>query len=425
MKDVIALLLAGGVGSRLNILARRRAKPAVPFAGSYRIIDFTLSNVMAAGIGRVGVLTQYRPVSLQQHLGNGMAWDLWGKTKVLRVLPPYQGQNDTDWYRGTADAVYQNLDFVERHDPEFVLILSGDHVYRMDYADMIRFHREKRAAVTIAVMPVPWEEASRFGLLSVDSDNRVTEFEEKPKRPRFNLASMGVYVFDRAALESGLRACCPSGGFDFGKEVIPHLFVRAAPVFAYPFHGYWRDVGTIQSYWEANMDVFADGAGIDLGSWRVRTNADADGSSNLPSSWLSGTATVHRSIVSRGCVIEGTVEHSVLSPGVRVGRGAVVRDSIVMHGSVIGDGAVVDRSILDKAVVVGAGALIGDGPADRPNQAWPEHLNTGLTVVGKEARLPRGVRVGRNCFVFPGLRENRFPGGQLETGGTLESDVPG
>lgn len=422
MKDVIVMLLAGGVGSRLNILARRRAKPAVPFAGGFRIIDFTLSNVMAAGIGRVGVLTQYRPVSLQAHLGNGMAWDLWGKTRVLRLLPPYQGQNDTDWYRGTADAVYQNLDFVARHDPELVLILSGDHVYRMDYADMVRFHREKGAAVTIAVLTVPWEEAPRFGLLSVDGDQRVLEFEEKPKRPRFNLASMGVYVFDRRALDEGLGHCCPTGGFDFGKDVIPHLFAQGAPIYAYPFRGYWRDVGTIQSYWEANMDALAPESGMDLTAWGVRTNAEADGVTGLPPAWIGRSADVRRALVSRGCVVEGTVECSVLSPGVRVGRGAVVRDSIVMHGSEIGEGAVVDRAILDKLTVVGAGAHVGEGPADRLNEAFPTHLETGLSVVGKEARLPRGVRIGRNCLVFPGVREEHFDGPALPTGATLRGE---
>jgi len=423
VNDVIVMLLAGGVGSRLNILARRRAKPAVPFAGAFRIIDFTLSNAMNAGIGKVGVLTQYRPVSLQAHLGNGMAWDLWGKTKVLRVLPPYQGQNDTDWYRGTADAVYQNMDFVDRHDPSLVLILSGDHVYRMDYADMVRFHRAKGAAVTIAVLTVPWEEASRFGLLAVDADHRVLEFEEKPARPRFNLASMGVYVFDRRALDHGLTSCCPVGGFDFGKDVIPRLHAEGAPIYAYPFRGYWRDVGTIQSYWEANMDALDPAqSGMDLRAWCVRTNAEADGATSLPPAWLGGAAEVRRSLVSRGCVVEGTVIRSVLSPGVHVRRGAVVRDSIVMHGGEVGEGAVVDRAILDKLVVVGRGAQVGVGPAERVNEAYPSHLETGLTVLGKDARLPAEVRVGRNCLVFPGVREEHYEGRTIETGATLRGD---
>ena len=425
MNDIIVMLLAGGMGSRLNILAQRRAKPAVPFAGSYRIIDFTLSNAMAAGIGRVGVLTQYRPVSLQSHLGNGMAWDLWGKTKVLRLLPPYQGHDDTDWYRGTADAVYQNLDFVDRHDPSLVLILSGDHVYRMNYADMARFHREKRAAITLAVMAVPWEEASRFGLLAVDADHRVVEFEEKPERPRFNLASMGVYIFDRTVLEEGLRHSCPGGGFDFGKDVIPAVFDAGLPVYAYPFRGYWRDVGTIQSYWEANMDALSPESGMDLSAWRVRTNADADAATALPAAWIGGDAVARRSLVSRGCVVEGTVERSVLSPGVRVRAGAVVRDSIILHGGDIGRGAVIDRSILDKAVVVGTGARLGDGADERPNEAYPSHLNTGLTVVGKEARLPREVRIGRNCLVFPGVREDDFARPELPAGGTVRGDERG
>ena len=428
MNDVVTLLLAGGMGSRLSVLAQTRAKPAVPFAGSYRIIDFTLSNCVSAGLGRVGVLTQYRPRSLNHHLGSGMAWDLWGKTKVLRVLPPFMGHNDADWYRGTADAVYQNLDFVRRYDASQALILSGDHVYRMNYDDMLHFHMDKGADVTIAAMTVPWEEASRFGLLMTDPDHRVVEFEEKPAKPRSNLASMGVYVFRRKVLEEALEANCPNGRFDFGNDVIPWVFEHGGRIFAYPFRGYWRDVGTLQSYWEANMDALRGAGrcgadeGIDLGAWGVRTNAEADGTSERPPAWIGPSARVSQSLVSRGAVVEGTVERSVLSPGVHVAAGAVVRDSIVMHGTVVAPDATLDRAIVDKRVRVGAGARVGVGPLDGPpNRHFPDHLDTGLTVLGRAAVLPDGVRVGRNCLVFPGVTADRFTEPQLASGDSLSA----
>lgn len=422
MKNTVTLLLAGGMGSRLNILARWRAKPAVPFAGSYRIIDFTLTNAMHAGLERVGVLTQYRPKSLMSHLGNGQPWDLWGKRRKLQILPPFTGHDESDWYRGTADAVYQNMDFVDRYDPSDVLILSGDHIYRMDYEAMYDFHRAKKAALTIAVMPVPWEEASRFGLLGADDDGRVVEFQEKPADPRSNLASMGVYIFSADALREGLEATCRHGSFDFGGHAIPSLFEAGRPIYAYPFSGYWRDVGTIQSYWDANMDLIRGETAIDLAAWDVRTNAEDDGSTELGPAWFAAAASVDQSVVSRGCVIEGRVERSILSPGVRVERGAVVRDSIVMHETVIRAGAAVDRTILDKRVHVGARTVVGTGSATPPNEEFPAHVDTGLSVVGKGAAVPEGARVGRNCLVFPGVKESDWQSVELPSAGTLRAE---
>lgn len=425
MNDVLVMLLAGGVGSRLNILGRRRAKPAVPFAGSYRIIDFTLSNVTNAGFGRVGVLTQYRPTSLMQHLGNGMAWDLWGKTKCLRVLPPFQGREEADWFRGTSDAVHQNLDFIRRYAPSRVVILSGDHVYRMDYDEMLRFHEAKRADVTLATVSVPWEEASRFGLVGQDAEHRVVEFDEKPARPRYNLASMGVYIFNTDVLEQGLAEASAGGGHDFGKHVIPLLFNQGRRIFSFPFRGYWRDVGTLQSYWDANMDCLRSDSELDLRAWKVRTNLDADGTTERPAPWIGAQAEVRESLVSRGCVIEGTVHHSILSPGVRVRRGAVVRDSIIMHEADIGEGALLDRAILDKAVRVGARTMLGAGGEAPANLAFPEHLNTGLTIVGKEAHVPSDLAIGRNCLVFPGVRPEHFTTRELPGGETVRGDSAG
>ncbi len=436
MRDTLVMLLAGGMGSRLNVLAQKRAKPAVPFAGSNRIIDFTLANASRSGLWRVGVLTQYRPFSLTSHLGNGMAWDLWGKERALRILPPFKGQKDHDWYRGTSDAVYQNLQFIRKYDPRRVLILSGDHVYRMDYGKMIRFHCDRGAELTIATMSVPWDEACRYGLLEVDAEHRVIDFQEKPAVPRSNLASMGIYIFESDVLERALEDCCEAGEFDFGQAVIPHVHRgRHKPatgadeggrVFAYPFNGYWRDVGTIHSYWEANMDALDPESGLDLQSWGIRTNTEVDGLDELPPLRIGHAAGVRRALLGRGGVIEGTVEHSVLSPGVEVARGAVVRDSIVMHGTTIAEGAVVDHAIIDKGARIGAGARVGVGAEGaRPNHDFPTHLDSGLSLVGKGATVPDGAEIGRNCLVFPGVEARQWASLRLAAGATLWGEEGG
>ncbi len=430
--DVIAMVLAGGRGSRLNIIASGRAKPAVPFGGSYRIIDFTLTNIMQSGIRYAGILTQYRPHSLMIHLGDGEPWDLAGHGSLLKILPPVFKRSDSDWYGGTADAVYQNLDFIRRLDPEYVLILSGDHIYSMDYRQMIERHTKTRADLTIAAMEVPWKDTGRFGTITVDRKNRVTGFVEKDPKSASNLASMGIYVFNRGILERELTEQHKRGGLDFGKHVIPAMLAGGARIYTHGFHGYWRDVGTLPSYWEANMDIVEHARlameqgtdmpenSIDLDAWAVRTNRSASGKVfRLPAHFL-GHASVSNSVISLGCEIRGNVTNSVLFPGVRVGTGATVRDSVVMNDCEIDEGALVDRCILDKLVVVGRGARIGnaEGGSGR-NRRSPTSLFGGLTVIGKESRIPPGISVGANVIVEPGLAASDFGSGPISDGETV------
>ncbi len=415
MKRTMAVILAGGEGERLSILSQERAKPAVPFGGKYRIIDFTLSNCVNSEIDNVVVLTQYNPRSLNDHIGLGRPWDLDRNRGGVKLLQPYISRGRVaEWYRGTADAVLRNANVLE-HDPgDTVLILAGDHIYKMDYQPFLAAHRRHRADVTIAVRRVPLAEASRMGILAMDEQNRVVEWQEKPKQPKSDLASMGVYVFSKKALRRWLT----EENVDFGRNVIPAMIDAGARVFGYHYNGYWQDVGTIQSYWEANMALLTDDPELDLydKDWVIHTRSEERAPAKV-----GPTAQVHRSLISHGCVIDGTVVNSVLSPGVRVGVGAVVRDSIVMFDSVIRSGAVVDRSILDKEVVVGQGALVGDGPfPDRPNKQEPGRLNTGITVVGKRAVIPRGVRIGRNVRVAADIRSSDFVGRVVKSGESVE-----
>jgi glucose-1-phosphate adenylyltransferase len=399
--DALVLLLAGGIGSRLNILVGHRAKPAVPFGGVYRIIDFALSNVMNSDLTRVGVLTQYKPLSLMRHIGTGEAWDFTGRTRGVKILPPRTGERDSDWYRGTADAIRQNIDFIEANPSEQVVILSGDHIYHMDFDAMIQYHRHKKADVTIGMMVVPKSEIHQFGAGIVDSENRIIDWEEKPEVPRTNLASMGIYIFDTAYLLKVLAR--DKKEIDFGMHIIPNA-IEEDRVFAYPFYGYWRDVGTIQSYWQTNMDILQPGSGITPEQWGIRPNPDAEGlpMDRAPARFVGGCR-VSGSMISAGSVIEGTVLNSVLSPGVRVARGAVVRDSVIFEDSVIEENATVDLCILDKRVRVGHGAVVGQGDTmEHANHEFPNHLYTGITLVGKKAALPAGMVVGRNCIVGSG-----------------------
>ncbi|WP_456433689.1 glucose-1-phosphate adenylyltransferase family protein [Thermosulfuriphilus sp.] len=398
MRDVIAVLLAGGVGSRLNILVRHRAKPAVPFGGIYRIIDFTLSNVANSGLAQVAVLTQYKPLSLMDHIGDGSAWDFIGRSRSVKILPPKTGEKDWDWYRGTADAVRQNLEFITARYSKNVLILSGDHVYYMNYADMIRFHRDKKAQVTIAMMKVPWELTDQFGIGIVDEGGRIVDWEEKPAKARSNLASMGIYVFDTDYLVRTLKEV---GGDDFGMHIIPRA-LNEARVYAFPFTGYWRDVGTVQAYWEANLDLLRPSSDLTPEAWQIYTNLEAEGLTyDRPPVQIFPGAQVIKSAISPACIIHGRVENSILSPGVFVGKGAVVRDSVVMHDTRIESEAIVERTIIDKEVVIGAGAVVGQGDRTKANRDWPKHLYSGLTLVGKWAIVPPGARIGTNCIVYP------------------------
>src|SRR5690349_20161999 len=411
----MALILAGGEGERLSILSSVRAKPAVPFGGKYRIIDFALSNCVNSDITDVLVLTQYNPRSLNDHIGLGRPWDLDRSKGGIKLLQPYIARGRVaEWYRGTADAVLRNMNVIEHSDADTIVVLAGDHIYKMDYQPFVAAHRRHRADVTVAVRRVPLADASRMGILAMDEGDRVIDWQEKPKQPKSDLASMGVYVFSRRSLKRWLSEDL----VDFGGNIIPAMLDGGARVFGYRYTGYWQDVGTIQSYWETNMALLEDRPELDLydPDWVIHTRSEERAPAKV-----GATAQIHRSLISHGCVIDGTVVNSVLSPGVRVDVGAVVRDSIVMFDSVIRAGAVIDRAILDKEVVVGQGAIIGEGPYDgAPNRQEPARLNTGITVVGKQAIIPRGARLGRNVKVGEGVRTSDFKTKLVRTGSSVD-----
>ncbi len=387
-KECVAMILAGGQGSRLGVLTRYRAKPAVPYGGKYRIIDFPLSNCTNSGIDVVGVLTQYEPFVLNSYIGNGAPWDLNTNNGGAYALSPSTHIGDTgNWYLGTADAIYQNIRFIERFAPEFVVILSGDHIYKMDYSDMVRFHKENDADATIAVMPVPIEEASRFGILGTDEHNRVTEFVEKPANPPSNLASMGIYVFswEKARRYLEADAADANSSHDFGKDVIPAMLNAGENLYAYRFEGYWRDVGTIDSLWEANMDLLDESSELDMSdeSWKIYSR-----NPNLPAARIGSGAKLEDSMVAEGCEVEGDVYHSLLFQGVRVGNGARIVDSVVMRGARIGAGAVVERAVIAENAQVGADSHIGEANGD-------------LCVLGPESWIAPGASVAAGDSVEP------------------------
>ena len=412
-----AFILAGGEGSRLCLLSEKRAKPAVPFASKYRIIDFALSNAVNSGIFDIGVVTQYRPASLNEHIGSGRAWDLDRSQGGVELLQPYLGWRETDWYKGTADAIYQNLHILERKRVDEILILSGDHLYKMDYNPMYAFHRSHPGGVTVAVKDVPWEMTNQFGILGADARARVTTFEEKPKNARSNLASMGIYIFRRSLLEKVLRedARDPASAHDFGRSILPRL-VEEGEVYAYPYRHYWEDIGTVDSYYRANMELTQEYPALDLRdpSWTIHTV-----SHDLPPLALGAEGRVSRALIGSGCIIRGAAERSVISPGVIIEPGAVVRDSIILNGCWIGSGAVVDRMILDKNVFVGRGCRLGEGEDMTPNTDCPEHLSSGLGIVGKNSRIPEGVIVGRNVRLAADLVERHFTKSELPSGSVM------
>jgi glucose-1-phosphate adenylyltransferase len=409
------VVLAGGEGERLSILSGVRAKPAVPFAGKYRIIDFTLSNCVNSDINDVVVLTQYNPRSLNDHIGAGRPWDLDRSTGGVRIMQPFIARNRAaEWYRGTADAVLQNLSAIRQSTADTIVILAGDHIYKMDYQPFVQHHRRKRADVTIAVKRVPIGEAHRFGILALDESDAVVEWQEKPRQPKSDLASLGIYVFSKRALLHWLS----DDRTDFGAHVIPAMIDGGARVFGYRFEGYWQDVGTIESYWRANMELLDDHPQLDLydRDWVVHTRSEERAPARI-----GPTANVHRSLISHGCQVAGTVERSVLSPGVRVDPGAIVRDSVIMFDTVIRAGAVVDRSIIDKEVSVGPNAVVGTGTDyTTPNRQEPTRLNTGITVVGKRATIPAGARIGRNVRIAEGVRPSDFSSRTVRSGGSVE-----
>lgn len=373
-KEYIAMLLAGGQGSRLYVLTGEMAKPAVPFGGKYRIIDFSLSNCANSGIDTVGVLTQYRPLELNSYIGSGQSWDLDVSTGGVHILPPYMDSNGGTWYKGTANAIYQNIDFVDDYNPEYVVILSGDHIYKMDYSRMVAHHKESGAACTISVMEVPWAEAPRFGIMNVDEEDQITEFQEKPREPKSNLASMGIYVFSWKTLRKYLIEDEEDSGSanDFGKNIIPKMLASGERMMAYRFEGYWKDVGTLESLWDANMDMLSPESGLDLldESWPIYAHTES-----MPAAFLGGSAKVTHSAFNRGSDLEGIVENSVLSQGVYVAQGAKVSYSVLMPGVRVESGAEVQYAILGENCRIGDGCRVGAPPEDLPPEDW------GLTVL--------------------------------------------
>ena len=391
--ECIAMLLAGGQGSRLGILTKKIAKPAVPYGGKYRIIDFPLSNCVNSGIYTVGVLTQYQPLELNDYIGNGQPWDLDRANGGVHILSPYQQIKGTEWYKGTANAIYQNINFIERYDPEYVLILSGDHIYKMDYSKMLDYHKEKNADCTIAMLEVPWEEASRFGLMLVNDDGSISEFEEKPKNPRSNKASMGVYIFTWEKLRKYLIEDEAKEGSsnDFGHDLIPAMHNNGERMFAYQFDGYWKDVGTISSLWDANLDLLNPKVDLDLtdDSWRIYSRSPAS-----PPHYIGSDAKVENSMITEGCEIDGDIDFSVLFANVTVEEGAEVRYSIVMPGTVIKKGAVVQYSIVAENAVIDEDAVVGERPENMKNvDDW------GVAVVGSGVHIGKGAKVAPKAMV--------------------------
>ena len=395
-KEMIAMLLAGGQGSRLGVLTSKVAKPAVAFGGKYRIIDFPLSNCINSGVDTVGVLTQYQPLRLNTHIGIGIPWDLDRNIGGVTVLPPYEKSSNSEWYTGTANAIYQNLDYMESFHPEYVLILSGDHIYKMDYEVMLDFHKRNNAEVTIAVMPVPIEEASRFGIMITDENRKITEFEEKPANPRSNLASMGIYIFNWSVLKEALLAMADQPALDFGKHVIPYCHEKGAPLYAYEFNGYWKDVGTLNSYWEANMELIDLVPEFNLYEeyWKIYTKSDT-----LPPQYISAEGVVDRSIVGEGTEVYGQVYNSVIGCGVTIGKGTVVRDSIIMNDTVIGAGCELNKAIIAENVEVGNYVKLGVRD-EAPNDTAPHIYSHGIVTVGEKSVIPDGVSVGKNTVIF-------------------------
>ena len=409
------MLLAGGQGSRLGVLTSDVAKPAVAFGGKYRIIDFPLSNCINSGIDTVGVLTQYQPLRLNTHIGIGIPWDLDRNNGGVTVLPPYERSNNSEWYTGTANAIYQNLRYMESYNPEYVLILSGDHIYKMDYEVMLDFHKANNAEVTIAVMPVPMEEASRFGIMIADENHRITEFEEKPEHPRSNLASMGIYIFNWKTLKEALIAMADQPALDFGKHVIPYCHEKGAPLYAYEFTGYWKDVGTLSSYWEANMELIDIVPEFNLYEeyWKIYTKSEIQ-----PPDYIAADSVVERSIIGEGSEVYGEVYNSVIGCGVTIGKGTVIRDSIIMNQTQIGEGCEINKAIIAENVVVGNQVRLGVGE-ETENDTAPHIYNHGLVTIGEKSVIPDGISVGKNSVISGVTAAADYEDSQLASGKTL------
>lgn len=396
-KEVVAMILAGGQGSRLGVLTKNLAKPAVPFGGKYRIIDFPLSNCANSGIYTVGVLTQYKPLELNNHIGIGDAWDLDRRDGGVSILPPYQEEQGGDWYKGTANAIYQNIGYIDKYDPEYVLILSGDHIYKMDYDNMLEFHKEKNADVTIAVIEVTMEEATRFGIMNTREDLSIYEFEEKPKFPKSNKASMGVYIFNWKALKKYLKEdeLDTTSSNDFGKNIIPKMLKDNKRMVAYPFKGYWKDVGTIDSLWEANMDLLSNKNELDLNAseWKIYSKNPV-----RPAQFIGNEARVKNSLITEGCMVYGEIENSVISQGVSVGKNVVIKDSVIMPNVRIEDNVIINKAIVGSDAVIGKGCKVGNG-AEVSVVAANENLETNIICEDIKLNIgPRNLFVEQNCY---------------------------
>ena len=409
---MIAMLLAGGQGSRLGVLTAKVAKPAVAFGGKYKIIDFPLSNCINSGVDTVGVLTQYQPLRLNAHIGIGIPWDLDRNIGGVTVLPPYEKSKNTEWYTGTANAIYQNLDYMESYNPDYVLILSGDHIYKMDYEVMLDYHKANNADVTIAAMPVPIEEASRFGVVVTDDNHKITEFQEKPEHPKSNLASMGIYIFSWPVLKEALIKLKDQPNCDFGMHVIPYIHDSGRPIYAYEYTGYWKDVGTLKSYWEANMELIDIVPEFNLYEefWKIYTKNDA-----LPPQYISGDAEVDRSIIGEGCDVRGKVVNSVISANVEIGENVEIHDSIIMQGCKIKDGAKLYNTIVAENVEIGENTEIGVG--EYANSRLSEKIyNCELTVLGEGTVIPPDVKIGKNVAISGKTEPSDYPDGCLSSG---------
>lgn len=414
-KEMIAMLLAGGQGSRLGVLTANVAKPAVAFGGKYKIIDFPLSNCINSGVDTVGVLTQYQPLRLNDHIGIGMPWDLDRNIGGVTVLPPYEKSENTEWYTGTANAIFQNLNYMETYNPDYVLILSGDHIYKMDYEVMLDYHKANNADVTIAAMPVPIEEASRFGVVVADENHKITEFQEKPEHPKSNLASMGIYIFSWPVLKDALIKLKDQPNCDFGMHVIPYVHEGGKRIFAYEYTGYWKDVGTLKSYWEANMELIDIVPEFNLYEefWKIYTKSEA-----LPPQYVSAESKIDRSIICNGCDIRGQVYNSVISANVDVAEEAQVHDSIIMQGCTIGKGTKIYNAIIAENTVIGENCTIGVGDyAD--SQLSQKIYNCELAIIGENSTIPDGVTLGKNVAVSGKTEIADYPEGKLPSGGYI------
>ena len=411
-KEMIAMLLAGGQGSRLGVHTIKVAKPAVAFGGKYRIIDFPLSNCINSGIDTVGVLTQYQPLRLNSHIGIGIPWDLDKNVGGVTVLPPYEKSGNSEWYTGTANAIYQNIDYMQSFNPDYVLILSGDHIYKMDYEVMLDNHKAKNADVSIAVMPVPMEEASRFGIVVTDQNGQIQEFEEKPEVPSSNLASMGIYIFSWPVLKDALIKMSCESGCDFGKHIIPYCHQNNKRLFTYEFNGYWKDVGTLSSYWEANMELIDLIPEFNLYEefWSIYTNTDI-----IPPQYISGESIVERSIVGEGTEIYGSVYNSVIGSGVVIGEGTTIRDSIIMKDVVIGSHCEMYKGIIAEGVIVGDNVSMGIGDST-PNKFRPDIYSHDIVTLGEKTVVPSNVRIGKNVAISGATEIEDYVDGVLESG---------